>query len=233
MDSMTDSNAESRRRTPQLGWGIGLGVGLLILPGVILADQRLFALLRPEGMPWLATLMRWGTWLGYGVVDVGIPLLLGAVRWWRRRDGFPRRALLGGVSVLAAGLLDPLVKNLFCRARPGAPGGGAFFTNFPCFPSAHAVSSFPSGHATTAFALATLLSLWYPRWTGAFLVVAALVAWSRIVLGTHFPSDVLGGAILGCATVLGLSLVWSRFGPMDMGNEKRAADSRGPNKNEG
>jgi undecaprenyl-diphosphatase len=38
--------------------------------------------------------------------------------------------------------------------------------------------------------------------------VAALVGWSRVVLGSHFPSDVLAGAVLGCAVVLGLSRVW-------------------------
>jgi undecaprenyl-diphosphatase len=101
-----------------------------------------------------------------------------------------------------------VLKNLTCRARPSAEGAGAFLVDFPCFPAPYELASFPSGHATTAFALATLLSLWYPRGTAGLVALAALVGWSRVVLGSHFPSDVLGGAILGCAVVLGLSRVW-------------------------
>jgi undecaprenyl-diphosphatase len=110
--------------------------------------------------------------------------------------------------VAVAGILDQVVKNLTCRARPSAEVAGAFLVDFPCFPAPYDLAAFPSGHATMAFALATLLSLWYPRWRGGFLAVAALVGWSRVVLGSHFPSDVLAGAVLGCAVVLGLSRVW-------------------------
>jgi undecaprenyl-diphosphatase len=204
---MTDQDATAKRCI-QARWRIGLTVGLLLLPCVILADRGLLPLLRLDTLPWLPWLMQRTTWLGYGPVDVGIPLGVGLVGWWRGRMGFPRRGVLGGLAVAVAGILDQVVKNLTCRARPSAEGAGAFLVDFPCFPAPYDLSAFPSGHATTAFALATLLSLWYPRWTGGFLALAALVGWSRIVLGSHFPSDVLAGAVLGCAAVLGLSRVW-------------------------
>jgi undecaprenyl-diphosphatase len=205
---MTDQDVKPRRSAAQDGWRIGLTVGLLLLPGLILADRSLFPVLRPETLPWLVWMMQRTTWLGYGPVDVGIPLAVGLVGWWRTRAGFPRREVLGGLAVAVAGILDQAVKNLTCRARPSVEGAGAFLVDFPCFPAPYDLASFPSGHATTAFALATLLSIWYPRWMGGFLALAALVGWSRVVLGSHFPSDVLGGAILGCAVVLGLSRVW-------------------------
>ena len=205
---MTDRDAMSKRCTPQARWRIGLAVGLLLLPCVILADRGLLPLLRPEALPWLVWLMQRTTWLGYGPVDVGIPLTIGLVGWWRARAGFPRRGVLGGLAVAVAGILDQVVKNLTCRARPSAEGAGGFLVDFPCFPAPYDLAAFPSGHATTAFALATLLSLWYPRGTAGFVALAALVGWSRVVLGSHFPSDILGGAILGCAVVLGLSRVW-------------------------
>jgi undecaprenyl-diphosphatase len=186
-------------------------VALAALPGVILADRGLRTLLRFDTMPWLPELMQWGTWLGYGPVDIAVPIVIGLIGWCRGQAGCPRRGVLGGIAVTAAGILDQVVKNLTCRSRPSVPGGGAFLTNFPCVPAPYETASFPSGHATTAFALATVLSLWYPRWTGGFLALAALVGWSRIVLGSHFPSDVLAGAILGCAVVLGLSRVWPRM----------------------
>ena len=205
---MTDRDATSRQDATRTRWRIGLAIGLLLLPGLILADRGLLPPIRPDALPWLVWLMQRMTWLGYGPVDIGIPLAVGLVGWWRGRAGVPRRGVLGGLAITTAGALDQVVKNLTCRARPSAEGAGAFLVDFPCFPAPYDLAAFPSGHATTAFALATLLSLWYPRWTGGFLALAALVGWSRVVLGSHFPSDVLGGAILGCAVVLGLSRVW-------------------------
>ncbi len=101
-----------------------------------------------------------------------------------------------------AGLLDQVVKNGVCRARPSAPQAGMFFAHFPCFPAAYAYASFPSGHATTAFATAVILSLWYPRGAGLFVGLALVAGLSRVVLGAHFPSDVLGGAVLGSGVAL-------------------------------
>ena len=65
--------------------------------------------------------------------------------------------------------------------------------------------SFPSGHSTTAFATATALSLDFPKW---YVIVpsyayAGTVAYSRMHLGVHYPSDVLTGALIGsgCAVL--------------------------------
>jgi undecaprenyl-diphosphatase len=60
-------------------------------------------------------------------------------------------------------------------------------------------ASFPSGHTSTAFALATSLSLEYPKWyviTPSF-IFAGTVGYSRMELGAHYPSDVLAGALIG------------------------------------
>ena len=62
--------------------------------------------------------------------------------------------------------------------------------------------SFPSGHTSIAFSTATALSLECPRW---YVIVpsfawAALVGYSRMDLGVHYPSDVLGGIIVGCGS---------------------------------
>ena len=62
--------------------------------------------------------------------------------------------------------------------------------------------SFPSGHTSSAFATATSLSLAYPEW---YIIVptytwAGAVAYSRMDLGVHYPSDVLVGAIVGAGS---------------------------------
>jgi undecaprenyl-diphosphatase len=135
-------------------------------------------------------------------VDIGIPLILALEGWWRGDRDLRIRGLVGAAAVAGAGLLDQILKNVACRARPSAPQAGMFFTNFPCFPASYASASFPSGHATTAFAAAVVLAFWYPRQAGVFVGVAVLVGLSRIVLGVHFPSDVLAGALLGSGVAL-------------------------------
>jgi membrane-associated phospholipid phosphatase len=64
--------------------------------------------------------------------------------------------------------------------------------------------SFPSGHATTAFALATSLSLRYPR-PAVYIPLhlwALFVAYGRVYLGVHYPSDVLVGGAIGSGTAV-------------------------------
>ena len=62
--------------------------------------------------------------------------------------------------------------------------------------------SFPSSHASVSFAFAVATALaarhWY--WVLPALAVAALISWSRIYLGLHFPSDILAGALVGAAS---------------------------------
>lgn len=183
-------------------WRQTLLIGLVVLPGLVLADPGLMLTVQRWRWPPLVELMQGLTWLGYGAVDIAILLALALLGWWRGDLGLRNRGLTGGATVTGAGLLDQILKNIACRARPTAPEAGSFFSSFPCFPAKYAYASFPSGHATTAFAAALLLALWYPRAAGVFVGLAGLVALSRVMLGSHFPSDVLAGALLGSGVAL-------------------------------
>ncbi len=57
--------------------------------------------------------------------------------------------------------------------------------------------SFPSAHAAYAFMMATILSIWFPRYKIIFFLFAGFIGWTRIYLGLHYPTDVISGGLLG------------------------------------
>jgi membrane-associated phospholipid phosphatase len=102
------------------------------------------------------------------------------------------------VSVGGAGLIANLGKHIIGRARPKLYDTlGPFDFQLFSFSPDHA--SFPSGHATNIFALVTVLGMLWPRGRVLLYTVAAWIAASRMLIGQHYFTDVLGGAILGTA----------------------------------
>jgi membrane-associated phospholipid phosphatase len=98
-----------------------------------------------------------------------------------------------GTALLVSGAVTLILKKLVNRPRP--------FTTYPDIEklTSGGSGSFPSGHTSMAFATATSLSLVYPKWyvIAPSFLWASTVAYSRMDLGVHYPSDILGGVVVG------------------------------------
>ena len=155
-------------------------------------DRSLAQLLhRATARPSVLLLLTGVSRLGDGVVWYATFLLL---PWLGGASGVAcmlRMLLLGAVNLV----IYRITKRHFARPRP-----------FVACPGVRACArcldehSFPSGHTMHAVAFATLLSAYYPGLAWIVWPFAALVAASRVVLGLHFPSDVVVGAALGGVT---------------------------------
>jgi undecaprenyl-diphosphatase len=157
-------------------------------------DPRFESYVIAHRAAWATGLMKSVTWLGSNVVLIPLVLVMGGYFAIRRREWKPLGKL--GASLLGAVLLYDLVKPLVARPRPPVRFDvGYTFSGF----------AFPSGHATESLAVWGMLALLttgmlrrdrYVPFVMATLIVA-LVGASRIYLGGHWLSDVLGGYALG------------------------------------
>ena len=165
--------------------------------GLTLADQGVATFIAGHRLAWLTPVMELVTWLGSSFFIVPFGLAAGGYVWRRRHTWRP--LVMVAVAFLGAAGLYDIVKPAVGRARPGAAlqVGGPDVGN-----------AFPSGHATQTISfygmLAVVLIICYaPRRRWPFLLGAAVVTLvvgaSRLYLGVHWLTDVLGGYALGLA----------------------------------
>ena len=141
------------------------------------------------------------SWLGrlfhgvetYGTYLIGVAAVL---LWLAARPGGDRKWKIAAGSALASAglalLANQVISHVWHRDRP-----------FQTHHVAHiwgphkTDASFPSDHASAAFAIAVAVLLLDPIAGALFLVLAVLIAVGRVVIGEHYPGDVVAGALIG------------------------------------
>jgi membrane-associated phospholipid phosphatase len=128
------------------------------------------------------------------------------LRWRIKRYVFSAVA-----AIICSGILVQILKHMIGRPRPRF--GDLWGIAGPTFISGF--DSFPSGHSATSFAVAAVTACCFPKIRWHIFVVASGIAASRVLLGSHYPSDVAAGMVLGIVTG-NLVVKWlERYGQKD------------------
>lgn len=172
-------------------------------------DREVAVWLQNHRADWLATLADWGSEFGEGYVVLVPSALVGVWFWLRGQRESASKSWRVFCCVGAAGLVALGTKVVLARWRPSRLPNAYGFEFF------HFKSdqwSFPSGHVTTAAAAAVVMSLLFPRWRWVWWSYPLLVGVARLCAVAHFPSDVIGGAMIGAAAALWVNHGWIRLG---------------------
>jgi membrane-associated phospholipid phosphatase len=158
-------------------------------------DRGIYETLYAGGNPTLTLIARVFTFLGEPTVLVGSGFLVAAWLWHRGQGRFALGLLL---VILLGRALSEAQKYWIARARP----------DFEPHLVVVKTSSFPSGHATSSMIFYLVLALalaprgWRRPAAAGAILLSILVGTSRVMLGVHWPSDVIGGWSFGLLWVL-------------------------------
>lgn len=122
-----------------------------------------------------------------GIIWIAIAVFLIISKKYRKIGFMVLVALILG-SILGDGIIKHVIKRL--RPSYNIPAINLLIANPVSY-------SFPSGHTTSSFAAAGILSRYFEKYSLEIFSLAALIAFSRLYLYVHYPSDVLVGIILG------------------------------------
>ncbi len=127
----------------------------------------------------------------------GIPALMYLNGSLQKDKTIKRKVLVTGSSFVLAVGSGYVIKELVKRQRPYLA-----YSEIELYGPTESGYSFPSNHTSSSFSTATSLSILYPKW---YVIVpaytwASSVAYSRMHIGVHYPTDVLAGAVVGAGS---------------------------------
>jgi len=205
-------------RAGSRGWLVAAAICALALAGLAQLDAELSIFGQSLPRP-LIVVFAWITRLGESdwilipslVIFIVAAIVAPLIRAYTVSRALRQLGLVAGFIFSGVGLpslITLIIKRLVGRGRPELLDlVGAFdFRTFSWGDWGY--QSFPSGHATTGFALCFTAAFVMPRSYPFVLALAVLIGLSRIVVGAHFPTDVLAGAVIG---TLGAYLVRNIF----------------------
>lgn len=150
---------------------------------------------------WLTPVMRFFTTIGdNGYLWIGMILVMFFFERTRKTAFY-----MAGALLLEFILCNLLFKPLFFRVRPYTVGDAILLLEAPTD------GSFPSGHTGSAFACITALFMRKSPLRWPSLAVGIVIAWTRLYFYFHFPTDILGGVVLGVAAGYWGALLAVRF----------------------
>lgn len=135
------------------------------------------------------------TFLGQPFFTVGIALAIAAYGFYKTNE---KLVLAGSVAAITFGVCS-LLKAFLKRDRPETDYVNNMFFDTFSFPSGHAVGAMVTYGLLAYFALLYLPQPWNLIAATALGILIFLIGISRIYLGAHYPSDVIGGWLLGAA----------------------------------
>ena len=157
-------------------------------------DFQTVLLLRSLHDPFVARLAYFGNRLGDGLTLVLLCAGLWGIGYLLKNRVWQQAGIDGLVAHALAGVGVQIFKHLIGRPRPRWTHQDAFEYG-PSWQGG--LDAFPSGHATASFAVAAVLARYFPEWRGLWYGSALFVGMARVAGGFHFPTDVLGGSVLG------------------------------------
>jgi membrane-associated phospholipid phosphatase len=179
-------------------FGVVIALGYAVTAGHFrafdLAISHALNMERSTSPDWLILSMQGFSWIGGGIQRYIVVTVLTVAlwRWW----GWGA-ALAMGLTTLVSAFTSEILKAFFARMRPD------FVTHLDSVSSA----AYPSGHANNAAVVYILFIMLVPQarhplWQAAAAAMIVVTGLSRIMLGVHWPTDVIGGWMLGASFAL-------------------------------
>jgi membrane-associated phospholipid phosphatase len=146
-----------------------------------------------------------GNKLGDGLTLVIISFTIGGIGLWINSDRWKFAGLYSLLAHGISGLITQILKHSLSRPRPRIMDT----TSWDIGPSLESgLDSFPSGHTSASFSVAMVFAYYFPKGRMLWFGLASFIALCRVIKGSHFPTDVLGGLLVGIGS--GLVLVYAR-----------------------